>query len=959
MLELKNISKNYVVDKQEFPALKNVSIAFGKTGLVSILGPSGCGKTTLLNIIGGLDQYSSGDLIIDNKSTKDFTDRDWDAYRNHHIGFVFQSYNLVPHLSVIENVELSMTLTGKSKKAREKRAMYLLDVVGLSKMAKKKPNQLSGGQMQRVAIARALANKPQIILADEPTGALDSKTSLQVMEILKYVSKRCLVIMVTHNDLLAARYSTRLLRLKDGVVRGDTAPMKITSEDKDTERLKKDTNAKTHMSFLTAFFSSFKSLLTKKGRTALTIAATSFGIIGVAIVLAISNGFSNYVHDVEIQTAASVPISVAPFVTTSIDEVDRTNPWPDEHVLKPFNEDISEITTQHHNNITEEYLNYCKQLVSNPETAYASSVLGNHEYMDFNIFTKRENPDDPDNPEIIKVNQFAPAGAEGALLSGATSLPSTIFHELYGNKQYMDQLYQVIEGEYPREDIYTDDKGVRHCDVCLICDRYNRIPIMTLYELGLSPHSTVSEGVEIPFDKIIGHEYRAFSPSDVFKATGEITATGSFPSYTTIQGSQSSFCDLKDAGERPPIWQCADITERDPSTGAYIYKSELESLYGPDVPSSSDEYNPIVLKIVGIIRLKKNKLVNLIPGSVCYPEALKNEYIKQSQASEFKEYAEHVRNNWYIPKDEKTPKLWSDFVKTTLLNAVYKSSSLELLTWLNLGAAPIKTFGLFGKTKTDSNGNRTLELYQTPYGEFDDYLYANYRFSNNFKKPTFVYDDYEQTHRPIDVDMTDIESPLQVINYAVGYSTITSIMIFPKDFASKQQIFNYLDQWNKDHPENVIKYTDLAGTVTRLLGNLIQIISIVLLAFSAVSLLVSCVMTGIITYTSVLERTKEIGILRAIGARKKDVGRLFEAESTIIGLISGLVGVLFTFIIEWPISLGFASMFPRQNVGMICNLHPGHAALLIVISGLLTLVAGFFPARIASKKNPVTALRTE
>ncbi|MCQ2792059.1 MAG: ATP-binding cassette domain-containing protein, partial [Bacilli bacterium] len=887
-------------------------------------------------------------------STKDFTDRDWDAYRNHHIGFVFQSYNLVPHLSVIENVELSMTLTGKNKKAREKRAMYLLDVVGLSKMARKKPNQLSGGQMQRVAIARALANKPQIILADEPTGALDSKTSLQVMEILKYVSKRCLVIMVTHNDLLAARYSTRLLRLKDGVVRGDTAPMKVTSENKDTERLKKDTNAKTHMSFLTAFFSSFKSLLTKKGRTALTIVATSFGIIGVAIVLAISNGFSNYVHDVEIQTAASVPISVAPFVTTSIDESEYPDPWPDIEYLKPFNEDISEVVTQHHNNITEEYSDYCKKLIDDPKTAYASSVLENHEYMDFNVFTKRFGTD-----EIIKINQFAPAGAEGTLLSGATSLPSTIFHELYGNKQYMDQLYEVIAGEYPREEIYQVGDE-RHCDVCLICDRYNRIPIETLYELGLSAEAKTG-GETIAFDQILGHEYRAFTAKQVYTAVDLDPATASFNSFTTIQGPESSFTELRADGTHT-IKQYGNITERysenigDHTTGSYIYEKDLRDLY------EGKKGKPIVLNITGIIRLKKNKLVNLIPGSICYPKALKDEYIKQSKDPAYKEYADAARNNWYIPASG-SPLIkgdWATFAKDVVLGAVYKANSLELSTWLNFGYAPIQTFGLFAKSTLDNDGNPTgLTVLQNATTRFDDYLYANYRFSNTYKVPTFIYDDYKHTHRPTDVDMVDVESPLQVINYAMGYSTITSIMIFPKDFANKQQIFNYLDQWNKDHPDNVIKYTDLAGTVTRLLGNLIQIISIVLLSFSAISLLVSCVMTGIITYTSVLERTKEIGILRAIGARKKDVGRLFEAESTIIGLVSGLVGVLITFIVEWPISLGFASMFPRQNIGMLCNLNPGHAVLLIVISGLLTLVAGFFPARIASKKNPVTALRSE
>ncbi|MCQ2752652.1 MAG: ABC transporter ATP-binding protein/permease [Bacilli bacterium] len=935
MLELKNIYKHYLVDKRHFPALTDVNLVFGDKGLVSVLGPSGCGKSTLLNIIGGLDQYSSGDLIIDRKSTKNFTDADWDAYRNRRIGFIFQSYNLVPHLSVLENVELSMSLAGFNRKQRYDRAMYALSLVGLESVAKKRPNQLSGGQMQRVAIARSLVNHPKIILADEPTGALDSKTSIQVMKILKKLSQEHLVIMVTHNDILAMQYSNRIIRLKDGRVVSDTVPEKKGRPTK----TRPETNRHTHMPFFAALGSSFKSLLTKKGRTAMTVVAASFGIIGVAMILAMSNGFSNYVKTVELGTASSVPISISPFVTTSLKEIEWPDIFPKKPTIKPFNEDPSTVMATHHNNITEDYIDYCKKLATEAPY-YASSVLLNEEYLDLNLFTTR-------GDDIIKIDPFATAGATGLFLSGTSGLPSTIFHEIAGDKKYMDQLYDVIGGEYPSEDFYIDPADGRKCfDVALVCDRYNRIPTTTLYGLGLYNSAKADDGVEINFDDLIDKpgkfKYKSYDPSVVYTAVDapENPITKNIDCYE-VDDTIGKVRTLKSDKISKTIKQYLDITSE-------TYKDDLKAFYAND-----DANDPFKIRISGILRMKQSSYINLIPGSICYPHALLREFKDRLVSDAYKNTNEEImnaaRNNWAItnPGEGSSHLIWNDFINNTF-SALDSASSLFLYSWLS--SPSISPFTFYSVLSSDG------EIKQPEDYPYDVYCMDNYRFSNAFTVPEMEKDD-EEHHTDI-IDATT-DKALDLVQYTMGYSPTNSILIFPKDLASKQNIFDYLDKWNEDHTENKIYYADLAGTVTEALGTTIQIISIVLVCFSAVSLLVSCVMTGVITYTSVLERTKEIGILRAIGARKKDVRRLFEAESVIIGGLAGLLGVVVVFAVEVPISLIIRSLVRAPGIGMICNLNILHALALVAISILLTFVAGFIPAQKAAKKDPVVALRTE
>ena len=958
MLKLRDIKKTYIVDKQHFPALKNINLSFPDKGFISILGPSGCGKTTLLNLIGGLDQYTSGDLIINNKSTKRFTDRDWDAYRNKRVGFVFQTYNLVPHLTVLGNVEISMTLTGMSKKLRQKKAIAALKRVGLKDTIKKKPNQLSGGQMQRVAIARSLVNNPEIILADEPTGALDSVTSVQVMEILKEVSKDRLVIMVTHNVELAKQYSTRIIRLKDGLVVGDSSPLKSTKQ-KETQELVQEKNKHTHMSFFTALGSSAKSLLTKKGRTIMTTVAASFGIIGVALVLAMSNGFQGYVNRVEAETASSVPITISPFVTTSIKMTDPPTPWPTEKEIKPYDEDLSKIMVVHRNRLTKEYADYAKGLLKSP-TNYASSVLENHEYLDFNIFTERKTQ--TGGTEVIKVNQFQAAGAGGSILSGVTNLPSTIFHELYGGKEYINSLYDVIDGHYPAD--FGEDTNT--AEVCVVCDRYNRIPMSTLYALGLSSSDSTQEGQKIAFNDIIGHEYKAYTPTNMlqaikdnapeaYKDKGYIEKPIEAGTYAELDYTTGPTAGMFIEGKGKTIKQYLNI-------GAEDAKTERVNIYNQ--PDST--YKPIKIKISGIIRPKRTTLVNLMPGSVCYGTPLKDYFVNLQ--GEYDDFSKAAKDNYYAEYafcDTSTEEKAETAAELQLglmfaYNYAIQAQNTNLL-YNNYLNNP-ELFHFYNIFTDDWHQTEIKEP-----GEFDQqfsysYLRSNYRFATEYSKTLDFYENTELLEDytvliPIPGTYDDLSD---ILAYSSGYSTITSVLIFPKSLSDKGRIFRYLDQYNKNLEEDQkILYSDLAGSLTDALGTMIDVISVVLIVFSSVSLLVSCVMTGVITYTSVLERTKEIGILRAIGARKKDVGRLFEAESVIIGGVAGLIGVLVTFIAEWPISLIINSNFPEQNIGMICNLSPIHALILVAISILLTFVSGFIPARKAANKDPVVALRTE
>ena len=761
MLKLKAIKKNYKTGDFVQHALKGINLSFRENEFVAILGPSGSGKTTLLNIIGGLDRYTSGDLIIDGKSTKKFKDKDWDAYRNHAIGFVFQSYNLIGHISVLENVEMGMTLSGVNASERRKKALNLLEKVGLGEHAHKRPNQLSGGQMQRVAIARALANDPKIILADEPTGALDSKTSMQIMELIKDISKDKLVIMVTHNRELAESYATRIVEMKDGKLLSDTEP--FDSDDK-TGNLKIN---KTAMSFWAALKLSFGNIRTKKGRTFLTAFASSIGIIGIALILSLSNGFNIEVENFEQDSLSQSPIMITN-QTMQMDEEtlseltgkSEIEKYPSDK--KVFAQDDLKDTIVHTNKITSDFVNYLDDMdMSN--VSGISYVKGTN----INLVNKTG-----DNYNLVN---------SGAGLSSMSS--STLLENPNDEDGLLEKNYDVLAGNI------SDEAGL-----ILIVNSRNQISASVLESLGFD------DGVS--FDDILNKEFKVAINDDYYEKIGD----------------------------------------------NFKVETDLGKLYNSD--------NSISVKIMAIVRGKEDKELITSGSGLYYTEALIDEVISHNKDSE-------------IVKEQ-------------------NSVSYNVLT-----------HQIFDETNTKEM--------------FLGYLGADV-------VPSAIY-------------------------------------IYPKDFNTKDNILNYLDKYNDGKDEDdVIQYTDMAEMISTLSGNIMDAITIVLIAFSSISLVVSSIMIGIITYISVLERTKEIGILRALGARKKDITRVFNAETFIIGIFSGILGVVFAYILIVPANIIIEDLSGLANVA---KLNPIHAIILIVISLTLTIIGGAIPANMASKKDPVEALRTE
>ena len=761
MLKLKAIKKNYKTGDFVQHALKGINLSFRENEFVAILGPSGSGKTTLLNIIGGLDRYTSGDLIIDGKSTKKFKDKDWDAYRNHAIGFVFQSYNLIGHISVLENVEMGMTLSGVNASERRKKALNLLEKVGLGEHAHKRPNQLSGGQMQRVAIARALANDPKIILADEPTGALDSKTSMQIMELIKDISKDKLVIMVTHNRELAESYATRIVEMKDGKLLSDTEP--FDSDDK-TGNLKIN---KTAMSFWAALKLSFGNIRTKKGRTFLTAFASSIGIIGIALILSLSNGFNIEVENFEQDSLSQSPIMITN-QTMQMDEEtlseltgkSEIEKYPSDK--KVFAQDDLKDTIVHTNKITSDFVNYLDDMdMSN--VSGISYVKGTN----INFVNKTG-----DNYNLVN---------SGAGLSSMSS--STLPENPNDEDGLLEKNYDVLAGNI------SDEAGL-----ILIVNSRNQISASVLESLGFD------DGVS--FDDILNKEFKVAINDDYYEKIGD----------------------------------------------NFKVETDLGKLYNSD--------NSISVKIMAIVRGKEDKELITSGSGLYYTEALIDEVISHNKDSE-------------IVKEQ-------------------NSVSYNVLT------------------------------HQT----FDE---------TNTKEMFLGY---------LGADVVPL-----------------AIYIYPKDFNTKDNILNYLDKYNDGKDEDdVIQYTDMAEMISTLSGNIMDAITIVLIAFSSISLVVSSIMIGIITYISVLERTKEIGILRALGARKKDITRVFNAETFIIGIFSGILGVVFAYILIVPANIIIEDLSGLANVA---KLNPIHAIILIVISLTLTIIGGAIPANMASKKDPVEALRTE
>lgn len=819
MLELKKIYKEYITGDFKQIALDKVNLNFRKNEFVSILGPSGSGKTTLLNIIGGLDNYTSGDLIINEVSTKDFKDNDWDIYRNHRVGFIFQNYNLIGHQSILSNVELALTLSGVGKSERRKKAILALKKVGLEKHINKNPNQLSGGQMQRVAIARALVNDPDILLADEPTGALDSTTSQQIMKLLKEVAKDKLVIMVTHNPELARAYSTRIIELRDGSIISDSNPYVGKVNTVEDEIIRKNKTKKTHMSFKTALGLSFNNLKTKKGRTILTAFAGSIGIIGIALILSLSNGVNKYIERVEAETLSSYPLTIME-ESADLTEVmgilasgkdkeinhDKDKIYSNTIMNKMFNSFVTKVSKN-------DLKTFKKYLDNNDEIGKYVNEIKYSYNIDLNIFNTY-------NGELVKVNPSNLMSDLGMINSNEMSSmyssfgmgSNDVFVELMDNKENVLSQYDLIYGSYPK----------KYDEVVLIVNSNNEISDYTLYALGLKEQKMLKEMM-----------YNVMKGEEV--------------DDTNLEFSYEDICNIEFK-----LMINTDLFTKEGNR--YVDRSNdlnyVNSILDKSVP----------LKVVGILRGNDDSVSYVSKtGGVGYTSKL-TEYV-----------INNVKNSSVVHEQENNKEV-----------NIFTGSSFEL-------------------------------------GE---------SYEDNLRK----------------LGVTSVDNP-------------SSISIYSKDFEAKENVVRIIDEYNKETlEEKKITYTDTIGLLINNVTTIVNIISYVLIAFVSISLVVSSIMIGIITYISVLERTKEIGILRSIGASKKDIARVFNAETFIIGLFAGCMGIIITLILNIPINVIINNL---SGISGITKLPLVGSIMLIIISVLLTMLGGLIPSKIASNKEPVLALRTE
>lgn len=957
MLVLKNIVKDYALgQKDSVRALKDISVAFEKSGFVSILGQSGCGKTTLLNIIGGLDKYTSGDLLIDGISTKDYKDKDWDLYRNNKIGFVFQNYNLIPHLSILENVMIPLSLNGENATSRKEKAIKALEQVGLNENFKKKPNQLSGGQAQRVAIARALVNDPEIILADEPTGALDSQTSVLVMEILKEISKTKLVIMVTHNQVLANEYSTRIITMKDGEITGDSNNPNIVNESSNNK-----IEGKTSMGFLTAIKMALKNIFTKKGRVAMISVASSFGVIGVGLVLALSNGFEGYIQRVEESTANNAPITIS---NRSINY--KINENLEEYEQFPTNEEVNIydasqnqllVETIHTNKLDKQFLKYIDDIDKTEKyKGVLSSYLVNYTLPQYAIVSKSFEED-----KYTFFDSNTKVNSTLASLTGFASLPNTIFHELYGDQEYIEKTYDVIKGQYPKNEMYIDENGNKTFDIVLIVDKYNRIDKSTLVSLGLINEE--SKIKTISFDDILETELKFYKNDEIYYFNEEdpddlydTAVYKDFPTQNLTVYDENG----NELSTKLPFPQHRGVQYVDYSKDQGMLKDLYNGNFSFRKNGSNHTADDITLKISGILRVNKTAFSDVMPMSLAYTNG-------------FKTYANDKNKNSNISKfiDKNIMVLEDGF--QSLQNYIRDLSSeestvdpTEIISKFNRAFATFLPFTTINRNADNKfEGNYSTSYYVGGYGTS---LKKIYGYGGNIEldpelKDILSKEEIDQGEL-VSYFVTHYDQVIPTINYmAAELNTATlieSVILFASSLSNKDLVKEYLDNYNiGKETADTIQYSDIIGSLTDGLGQMIDIISIVLIVFASISLVVSCVMTGIITYNSVLERIKEIGVLRAVGARKKDVGRLFKSESTIIGVFSGLLGVIATYLMSIPINLILNSVFPDYNIGSIANLDIFAAIILVIISGALAFVSGIIPARNAARKDPVIALRSE
>ena len=821
----------------------------------------------MLNIIGGLDRYTSGDLIINGKSTKEFKDKDWDTYRNHSVGFVFQSYNLIPHQTVLANVELALTISGVGKAERKKRAIEALQKVGLGDQLNKKPNQMSGGQMQRVAIARALVNDPDILLADEPTGALDSKTSVQVMEILKEISKDRLIIMVTHNPELAKKYSSRIVKLLDGKIIDDSNPYKSSEEDVKKARNKKDKSGKASMKFTTAVRLSLNNLMTKKGRTFLTSFAGSIGIIGIALILSLSHGMQSYINRVEEDTLSSYPLTIqeASIDVTSMLEAMMGNGEKEEHndnkiYSRPIVNNILEtVSTKLQTNNLEEFKKYLESEDTNIKD-YINAIQ--YEYnLNLNIYKQNEdktyqqvNPskvfDELGFGEMMESRQ-----STSSMMSGSMTMTQTdVWNEMLDNQNLLQSQYDVLAGKWP----------TKYNEVVLIVDENNEISDYTLYSLGIKDIKELNESMEKikNKEKVEAGESESYSYDDLLNYKFKILLNTDY---------------YKESGN---AWQ--DMSNDDE--------------YMKNVVDNAEE-----ITIVGIIKPNEENVSSSGAGMIGYTK-------------ELKEYVINKINETEIVKEQK------------------ENPNINVFTGIEFPKNQNSSFDY--SQLTDEQRMYMSTLSEAELAE----LMKNYA-----ENSTATYDSNLST-----LGVVDLNKP-------------STINIYPKDFESKDMITTRISEYNDKQTndgkeENVITYTDIVGVMMSSVSTIINVISYVLIAFVGISLVVSSIMIGIITYISVLERTKEIGILRSIGASKKDVSRVFNAETLIIGLVAGLIGIVVTLLLNIPINMIIKSIVGISNIS---KLPTAGAIILVVISVGLTMIAGLIPARFAAKRDPVEALRTE
>ncbi len=950
MLELKSITKDYVLSDAKVNALKGISVDFREHEFVAILGPSGCGKTTLLNIVGGLDSYTDGDLVIDGISTKEFKPRDWDTYRNQRIGFVFQNYNLIPHLSVLSNVELALTISGVNRKDKRRMSLEALAKVGLSEQVNKKPLQMSGGQMQRVAIARAIVNNPDIILADEPTGALDSQTSVQVMDILKEISNDRLVIVVTHNPELAQKYATRIITLLDGEVTSDSNPVteeelselksKAANPDMTTvstasvEEVKTDgsdtqINAdetvdggkgenisdgamsadgtpkdnkvkrykkKSSMSFFTSLALSAKNLVTKKLRTALTVFAGSIGIIGIALVLSISNGFSLYMDDLEKTTLSSFPITISDIaISYDMNEAAETGfgsgTFPASNTVKPYDPSGAAGLEISSNILTDEYFNYIKKMEED-HPDWAASVAYERK-VSMHLITTNENTSDP----YILVN------------NDSNSMTGSFWQELLAD-DFVNGYYDVLAGRYPQNEF----------ELVLIVDSNNRIKTDTLKALGYSVTATSSaqgdavEYKDIDFSKFIGN------------SSGE--------------GAKEFKLVLND--------------EYYTKNGDYfieLAKSNYESVYNSD----GDR-----LKIVGVLRIKQDSDLSFFNSGIGYLPSLTEYVLNSSVDSEIVVSQSGTFTDMLSPTSDEFSFNFDKIDQLLLMLPVFEGevngqyykfeNNLQAVATMMYAKGNITMPQLMQLTQnTDATFSTLFEMAKETCGSTSAAVSAVvglFSESEGFKIDESMF---------LQMVCPDYVERMQQIG---AVTTPSSISIYPSTYENKQKIIKYLDAYNEGRTEmEQIHYTDLASTITDNMSEMINIVSYVLIAFAAISLVVSSIMIAIITYISVLERTKEIGVLRSLGARKIDISNVFNAETFIIGGASGIFGVCVAALLTLPINAIINNLVGGM-VGNLAKLAPLHGVLLVVLSIALNVIAGLIPAFIASKKDPVEALRS-